>query len=258
MCKCNQENNTEAQSTNIRQSQENKNPKSKYIKELGDYEDVKPNCFSFWLPVLVLLLFAVLMFLPQCCWARPVCVCCCTDTCSNDSTINGHDNFGCDSLLRMMCSDSTIKIREVELTAEHFIIKFQKGIEWPSAVYGIVLAIIILLAVVFMLKHLVPYWIRIAELNDKQKERLIKLAEERLEFDRLGERTKIGIMERLARVEMDEKTRDEENNRKIELMKQEYQTHLADVALEMVKSMNQSKEKESTSILNQLLQILKK
>ncbi len=232
---------------------------AKYIMEVGDYEEIKPSCHSFWLPIVVVIILAILLlFSPIKCTAQSTCNCCCKEMQRNDTSIIVQFSINYDSLFKMICLDTTTLKREIELSPNHIVVKSKENTEWSLMIYRIVVAIIVLLALMLMLKYLVKYWTRIAELNDKQKERLIKLAEERMEFERLRERTNINIDEKKARADIEEKARDAESIRNIEKMKQEYQTHLADVALEMVKSMNQTKEKDNSTIVNQLLQILKK
>lgn len=125
--------------------------------------------------------------------------------------------------------------------------------DWQLFVYLILAAIILLLATVFLIKPLAPYWIKIAEINDKQKERLEKIAQERMENDQLSERTRTSLIERYAKTVMDEDVRNEDNKRKIAILEKEYQSHLANVALEMVKSNNQITDQQ---IINQIVQSL--
>ena len=93
-----------------------------------------------------------------------------------------------------------------------------------------------------MLKYLVPYWTRIAEINERQNGKIIRLVEEEMEFEQLAKRSQIGILVKQANATIDEEAKEGGNSRNIERMKQEYQSHLADVALEMIKAVNKSKE----------------
>lgn len=72
---------------------------------------------------------------------------------------------------------------------------------------GFLGAIIIMIAAAFLLRFLVPYWIKIAELNDKHRERLTRLVEERLDYERLPKKTAIGIMERQSKANIDKELR---------------------------------------------------
>jgi hypothetical protein len=91
-------------------------------------------------------------------------------------------------------------------------------------------------------------------MNDKHRERLTRMAEERLEGERLSKKTEIDIYERQARANIEEITRDGESKRTIERMKQEQQTHLADIALEIVKAYDPTKDPNA---INQIIQNLK-
>lgn len=67
----------------------------------------------------------------------------------------------------------------------------------------IIYAVIILIATIIIVRNVSPYWIKVAELNDKQIERLTRLAEDRLEYERLSNKTAIDIMARQAKVNME-------------------------------------------------------
>lgn len=125
--------------------------------------------------------------------------------------------------------------------------------DWQLFVYLILAAIILLLATVFLIKPLAPYWVKIVEINDKQKERLERIAQERIENEQLSEKTRISLIERQAKSVMDEDMKKGENERKIAIMEKEYQSHLADVVLEMVKANNQITDQQ---IINQIVQSL--
>lgn len=225
-----------------------------HIKELDDFKENKPSCYSFWLPIVVLFILALLLFLPLQCSAQSECNCCCKDTQKKDTSPTIQLNINCDSLLRIICSDTTTMKREIELSSGHIIVKPHEYAKWSLIVYRIVIAIIILIGLILMLKYLVPYWTKIAELNDKQKERLVKLAEERLEFERLPRKTEIEIMERQARANMDEDAKASESKRSIEKMMHDHKSHLVDLALEITKVYDQSKDASS---INQIIQNLK-
>lgn len=112
----------------------------------------------------------------------------------------------------------------------------------PMIILWMALAVILLLTLIFMLKYLVPYWTRIAEINERQNGKIIRLVEEEMEFEQLAKRSQIGILVKQANATIDEEAKEGGNSRNIERMKQEYQSHLADVALEMIKAVNKSKE----------------
>lgn len=125
--------------------------------------------------------------------------------------------------------------------------------DWQIFVYLILAAIVLLLVIVFLMKLLSSYWVKIVEINDKQKDRLERLAQERIEREQLSEKTQNSLIERLAKTAMDEDVKDGDNERKIAIMEKEYQSHLADVALEMVKSSNQITDQQ---LINQIVQSL--
>lgn len=74
---------------------------------------------------------------------------------------------------------------------------------WLLILFFLLYTVIILIATIIVVRNLRPYWIKVAELNDKQIERLTKLAEDRLEYERLPSKTAINIMERQAKVNME-------------------------------------------------------
>lgn len=139
------------------------------------------------------------------------------------------------------------------LLAVPIICKCHCEYDWVILVYLVLAAVILLLATHFLIKRLAPYWVKIAEINDKQKERLEKIAQERMENDQLSERTRTSLIERYAKTVMDEDVRNGDNKRKIAILEKEYQSHLANVALEMVKSNNQITDQQ---IINQIVQSL--
>ena len=131
------------------------------------------------------------------------------------------------------------------------------GIIGYANIGGKVLSLLLLcLAVGYLSNSLSshPYWTKITEINDKHRERLTRMAEERLEGERLSKKTEIDIYERQARANIEEIIRDGESKRTIERMKQERQTHLADIALEIVKAYDPTKDPNA---INQIIQNLK-
>ena len=74
---------------------------------------------------------------------------------------------------------------------------------WILMLFLIIYAVIILIATIIIVRNVSPYWIKVAELNDKQIERLTRLAEDRLEYERLSNKTAIDIMARQAKVNME-------------------------------------------------------
>lgn len=131
----------------------------------------------------------------------------------------------------------------VEVTTKHTDGTSSDAVSWPMIFLWISLAAILLLTVIFMLKYLVPYWTRIAEINERQNGKIIRLMEEDQEFAQLAKRSQIAILVKQANTAIDEEAKDGESRRNIERLKQEYQSHLADVALEMIRTVSKPKEK---------------
>lgn len=129
--------------------------------------------------------------------------------------------------------------------------------DWIFYLFLIIGGLVLLLASLFVMKQFTPYWTKIAELNDKQTERLIKLAEERLEHERYSEKVQTAIIEKYAKTLMDEDAKNGDNQRKLVIMQQEYVSHLADIALEIVKSNNNGQGQVSDQqMINQIIQQL--
>ena len=235
------------------------------LKELECLNEMrqKPHWRSFVVPIVIpivmLAVLAVLLFLPLKCSSQVICNCCCKDTSvyKPDETVRIDIDVDLYELLSEFFSDTTITDHKMVISQNQLEINAKKSDMWLLASYRLAAAIILLLAIVFLLKYLVPYWTRVSELNDKQNERILRIYEEKLEFERLPRKKEIEILERQARTDMDETVRESEHNRKMDVMDKEYRSHLADVALEMVKSTNQSEEKQSTTLIN-MIQNLKK
>lgn len=230
--------------------------KNKHPMECNGFEKIKPSCQSFWIPFVALIILAVLFFIPLHCAAQTTC-CCCRDTSRVKQQVTIQFDENVLKLLKGVRCDTTFLKHDVVISPERITVHQQSKL-WPLVIFRIACAIILLLGLVFALKYLVPYWTKIAELNDKQRERMMRLEEEQLEFKQLSRRTRIGNKERRVRANIEETAKDGDNKRKIEIMKQEYQSHLADVALDMIKAIHQSKDKDDVTLINQIIQNLKK
>ena len=215
-------------------------------------EQAKPSWQSFWIPIVALIILAALFFIPLHCSAQTTCGCCCKDTSSVKQPVTIKLDVDVLKLLEGIRYDTTFLKQDIVISPERITIQ-QESKLWPIVIFRIAGAIIILLVLIFALKYLVPYWTRIAELKDKQVERRMRQEEEQWEYEQLQNRINISMQERKARAEIDEEAKEGDNKRKIEIMKQEYQSHLADVALEMVKSNNQITDQQ---IINQIVQSL--
>lgn len=219
--------------------------------------EIKPHRLLYTILIIIFTIIMAMLFLPFTCPAQTTEKCCCKKCCYKNTgaevspvTIQFVDNFN--KPLKEICLDSMVKKQNIIISSDGIIFTSQCKL-WPLVIFRIALAIILLFTLMFALKFLVPYWTRIAELKDKQHERKMKYDEEEREYERLQKRTDISIQDREARADIDENAKDADHNRKIEIMRQEYQTHLADVALEMVKLSNSSKEQET---INQIIQRL--
>lgn len=215
-----------------------------------DLQQIKPLLQSFWIPIVAFVILAALFIIPLNCSAQSCCNCYRKDSTVFNPTVTVQLDVDVLKLLEGIRYDSTFMKQDIIISPETINIQ-QHSKLWPLVIFRIACAIILLLALVFTLKYLVPYWTRIAELNDKQNERKMKYDEEQKEYERLQKRTDISIQERRARAVIDENAKDAENKRKIETLRQEYQSHIADVALEMVKVANNSNNQET---INQIIQ----
>lgn len=222
-----------------------------YVQELSKQNKVKPSCQSFWIPIVALIILAALFFIPLHCAAQTT-SCCCRDTSRVKQQVTIHFDVDALKLLKEVRYDTTFLKQDIVVSPERIAIQQQSNL-WPLVIFRIACAIILLFVIILILKHLVPYWTKIAELNDKQRERMMKLAEERMEFEQLSKKTKISILEKQARANMDETAKDNENKRTIEFKKQEYKSHIADVSLEIVKALNQLNDKDKSAIINQII-----
>ena len=215
-------------------------------------QQIKLSWQSFRITIVAFVILAALFIIPLNCSSQSSCNCCRTDSTVVNPTVTVQLDVDVLKLLEGIRCDSIVMKQDIIISPETITIQ-QHSKLWPSVIFRIAFAIILLLALLFTLKYLVPYWTRIAELKDKEKERQMKYDEEQREYDRLQKRTDISIQDRKARADIDENAKVADHNRKIEIMRQEYQTHLADVALEMFKVANSSNDQES---INQIIQQL--
>lgn len=216
----------------------------KLLSELNCMKEVKPSCHSFWIPIVALAIIALLLFLPLKCSSQTTCSCSNKgDTLVDKPSTTIQFNIDVPSVLKELQYDTNESRQAYVVKSEKITIQpFEKKSElWPLLLYRLLAAVILLLAVIFILKYLVPYWKKIVEVNEKQNERLMKIVEEQIEFSRLREKTEISIDERQKKNDMDEVNRENDAKRKLSAAEQEYKTRLASIALEMVKSNNQSK-----------------
>lgn len=168
-----------------------------YLKEYQYFEKQKPNYQSFLLPIIVLVVLAVLLLLPFG-FSQTTC-----PYCFKVSLAKATDPKDIDfnDILKDVCHNTATSKETVAVSSDHIVVEQYHS--WPIMVFRLLGAIILLIAIVLLIKNLVPYWVRIAELNDKQNERLTRLAAERLDFERLPQKTAIDIMEKQAKINME-------------------------------------------------------
>jgi flagellar biosynthesis/type III secretory pathway M-ring protein FliF/YscJ len=148
----------------------------KNTKGKASSEQTEPSWQSFWIPIAVFIILAVLFFVPLHCSAQVTCGCCRNDTSVDKQSATIQFDVDVLKLMKAIRCDTTFLKQEVVVSPERIIIQQQSKL-WPLVILRIAGGIILLLAFVFSLKYLVPYWTRIAELKDKQRERLAKLEE---------------------------------------------------------------------------------
>ena len=127
-------------------------------------------------------------------------------------------------------------------------------------IIGSVLAAGIAIGVIAIVK-IIPLLGKSIDQYNKTEERLlnavIQSVEEEQECLRLEGKTKTALIERYAKTLTDEEVRNGDNQRKLAIMQQEYISHVADVALEMVKTNNKGQDQPSDQqMINQIIQHL--
>lgn len=142
-------------------------------------------------------------------------------------------------------SDSTSKDTAANATScettAHGEIVYQNTM-WHVYLYRIIIAILLLVTVILTIKHLVPYCIRMAELQQKQIEQkqrdAIRLYDEDREYGRLTYKTELGLYEKREKARIDEWVRNNDNVRKLDILEQERIADLSNVLLELSKIKN--------------------
>lgn len=129
-----------------------------------------------------------------------------------------------------------------------------------------ILVFFLIVACIFGLIALIKMYPLLEKSNDQQNKMLerlvnaeIKSIEDEEEYGRFHEKTKVELIERYAKTLMDEDAKNGDNQRKLAIMQQEYVSHLADIALEMVKSKSNNNGQDQVSdqqMINQIIQQL--
>ena len=243
----------------------------KLLDELSSLEQVKPSCHSFWIPIAALAIIALLLFLPLKCSAQTMCNCSNKgDTLVDKQATTIQFYLDVPSILKELQYDTSENKQKYVVKSDKITIQpYEKKSElWPLLLYRLLAAVILLLATIFMLKYLVPYWKKIVEVNEKHNERLMKIAEEQIEFSRLKEKTDINIEERKEKNNMDDVIREKDHQRKLSLMEkehkhqeamkaQEYKSQLSTAVSDMVKTIGQSPDVKNAEIIKMMLEMLK-
>lgn len=117
-----------------------------------------------------------------------------------------------------------------------------RNTSWQVLVYRLAIAVLLTTILLIFLKYLMPYCSRLTELKQKEKERrqndAIRLYEEDREHERLRYKTEIGLYEKLQKAKIDEWVRDNEQQRKLEILEREYLTELSHIFEELAKAKN--------------------
>lgn len=113
---------------------------------------------------------------------------------------------------------------------------------WYFLLYCLLIAIIVLTAVVFSIKFIIPIWSKRIDYKQKYQERryndYIRLSDEDREYERLQSRTELAIYEKREKARIDEWQRDNEHQRKLDIMEQERIANLSNVLVELAKTKN--------------------
>lgn len=198
---------------------------------------------------LVIIALIVLLFLPSKCSAQDSSTHIKYSSTNIPTVIHRSDNNSSIVFARKIAinssSDSTSKdtaanANSCETTA-HGEIVYQNTM-WHVYLYRILIAILLLVTVILLLKHLVPYCIRMAELQQKQIEQkqrdAIRLYDEDREYERLTYKTELGLYEKREKARIDEWVRNNDHVRKLDILEQERIADLSNVLLELSKNKN--------------------
>lgn len=197
--------------------------KKAFVKELDVFDELTPHWTSFAIPIIIVILFVAILLLPLKGLGQTTCCCCCKDTAvviKQPVTIQ----FDIDvlKLLGGIRYDSTVMKQDIIISLETITIQ-QHNKFWPMVVIRIAFAIILLLALLFSLKYLVPYWTRIAEMNYKLKERDMieknRRKQEDQEHKNREEKIELDLYEKLGKMKIEEMVRDNEHRRQLELLR---------------------------------------
>lgn len=109
---------------------------------------------------------------------------------------------------------------------------------WYILLYFLFIAVIILVLIVLVVKHIMPYWLKEKEYEQLRYNDYIRLAEEEVSYKNLQLRTEMAIYEKREKAQIDEWQRDNEHQRKLDIMEQEYMAESSNVLKELAKTKN--------------------
>lgn len=113
---------------------------------------------------------------------------------------------------------------------------------WYILLYFLLIAIIVLIVVVLSIKFIMPLWSKKIDFKQKYLERryndYIRLSDEDREYERLQSKTELAIYEKREKARIDEWQRDNEHQRKLEIMEQERIAELSNVLKDLAKTKN--------------------
>lgn len=117
-----------------------------------------------------------------------------------------------------------------------------RNTSWYTLLYYVIIGVLVLTAIVLAIKFLMPYYIKRADFEHKMMERqyndYIRLADEDREYERLQYKTNVSLFEKREKAIIEEWQRDNELDRKLDIMEQERIAELNNVLLELTKVKN--------------------
>lgn len=119
--------------------------------------------------------------------------------------------------------------------------------------------IIFALVIVFTIRLSIPYLMKKMEHDRNRENKVLSMMQEEYEQDRLAEKTRIGIIEKFAKANIEEKARDAESHRQLDLKQQDYNTKIADIISEIYKaycSVQGPQALNNQQIVTSLIQLL--
>lgn len=119
--------------------------------------------------------------------------------------------------------------------------------------------IIIASTLLIGIKISMPYFIRKMEDDKIRENKILNMIQEEYEQEHLGEKTRIGIIEKHARAIIEDMARDAESHRQLESKQQDYNTKIAEITSDLYKEYCSTQSPQTLSdqqIVSQLIQLL--